>query len=93
MIDLETAKNWVRVDHSEDDQSIEILIKAATDTVYQYLNRKPDADGWVEPESVKMAILQIVADLYEKREAQHDGQTYYNKMLDKLLNPHCIVNI
>lgn len=85
---LEEVKNYLRVDIDDDDLLIENCLTAAT----AYLK---NATGWeyhetdeegnkIDCELEKIFILQLVADMYEKRQAavaKNVGFTYQSTIL------------
>lgn len=74
-LDLSTVKEYLRVDFTEDDQMISIMIYAAKSFIQSYLNRKftewTDA-GLEIPDEFTIACLAIVAHWYETRQVAAD---------------------
>lgn len=85
MTTLVEVKQYLRVQHDEDDQFIERLIVAGEGHVEHYLG--DDMPSPV-PAPIKAAILLLVADLYENRERQQDVKLYRNPTFDLLLKPY-----
>lgn len=86
-VTVEQAKQYLRVDHDEDDDLIESLIIAAREWAETY-TEKTWLDNEETPVRVKQAILMLVADMYENREAQIIGQTVRdNPTVERLLFP------
>lgn len=80
VLTLEEIKAHLRLDGSAEDALLLALSSAAEDYASQYLNRPipwQDAAGATVPvpASVKAALLLIVGDLYENREAATVGVT------------------
>jgi hypothetical protein len=78
MIDLQIAKMHLRVDGEDEDELIQLYLKAAKRAASLYLNRTiyateedmgSDLDGLVLNEDVGAAILLQTAHLYENRES------------------------
>lgn len=66
---LPTVKAYLRVDHDEEDNLLEELVKGATASADAYLNNPFTIDGVPEaiPDDVKAWVLRRVAFLYENR--------------------------
>jgi uncharacterized phage protein (predicted DNA packaging) len=93
LVSRSEAKIHCRVDGTLEDSYIDALILAAEGYVSQYLNRPLvpwTEDSPVEdaPAEVKQAILLVIADLYQNREAQMDKQLYANAAVQNLLHFH-----
>lgn len=93
VVSLDEAKSHLRVLDCNDDAYISAIISAAESYVATYLNRS--LDTWDEesppspvPTAVKQAILLIIGDFYENREAQGDKQYYANPAVQNLLHFH-----
>jgi len=76
IVTLSQAKLHLRVDHSDEDTLIQLMIDAAEASVSNYLNRSlyesdigSDVDGLVADAAVKSAVLLQVGHLYVNREA------------------------
>lgn len=65
-LELKTVKNWIRVEHEEDDEIIELLIAAADSFIESYLNRSLDdfKDGY--PKEIDVAKLYTVQQWYDQ---------------------------
>jgi len=93
---LTEVKMHLRVEESETAENalLQNLLEAATDYASKYLGRPlpwtDDAGDLAElPASVKAAILLIIGDLYENREAQIVGTNIsINPAMDRLLHFH-----
>ena len=102
MIKLEQVKKHLRIDHSDEDDYITLLEKAAVAHAEQYLNRKLFADAVPESESngvvisddIRAAILLITGHLYENRSDTSEQRLYEVPLASKaLLNPYRIINL
>lgn len=77
---LEVVKSYLRIDHAEEDNLIEQLIKAATQLVETRIKRpvvgveKNALAQTIDavPESIKIAVCTVVAFMYENRTATDD---------------------
>ena len=80
-VTLESAKNYLRVDSSDDDALIENLITTA-DTLVRETSRMSDEELAPYKEIVEIAELFTIAYLYEHREeADHKNLTETVKYL------------
>lgn len=86
MVDLQQAKEHLRIDHDHEDALILGYIEAATAAAYNYLNWEDIPDD--PPAPVISAILLVVADLYENREIHIDSRTVESRTYLLLLNPY-----
>lgn len=91
IIDLDKVKDFLRVDHDDEDHLIEEMILSASTYTLAYLNWD---DSEVEeraedlPPPVISAILLMIGDLYENRTAQAPVQLYNNRTYNRLLSPY-----
>lgn len=100
IITLEQAKLHLRVDASEEDAHILLLIGAAQEQAEGYLNRKVyEADSEVKPEderplvanfSIRAAMLLMIGDLYAGREDQYAAGNQFPQASRRLLDPYRI---
>lgn len=78
LVDLEEAKQGLRVFHDDDDDTIELLIGAASESVLAYLKDGANdfmGDSPIEvPARVKWATIYMVGWLYENRDNNRDGE-------------------
>ena len=78
---VEDLKRHLRIRHNLDDTDLEEKLAAAVDTASQFINRPiPWEDEEGEPvsvpNSVRLAILIVAAELYANREESVVGVTY-----------------
>lgn len=64
LVTLDEAKMFIRVDHSDDDAMIAMMIAAASDAVADVATGW-DGEGDV-PDRIKLAVLARVGQLYDK---------------------------
>ena len=80
-VTLEKAKNYLRVDSSDDDALIKSLITTA-ETLVRDISRMSDEELAPFAEIIKIAELYVIAYLYEHREeANHKNLTETVKYL------------
>ena len=80
-VTLESAKNYLRVDTSDDDALIKGLITTA-ETLVRDISRMSDEELAPFAEIIKIAELYVIAYLYEHREeADHKNLTETVKYL------------
>ena len=72
MLDLEQAKQYLRIDGAEEDALITSLICMSTDLVEQILRKKLTEFEPV-PETLNQAVLLAVATFYEDRQVGKNG--------------------
>lgn len=99
LVSLETAKRHLRILHDDDDAQIELYVAAAESIVVAYLDRVVLPEGGTPPAddaytinitpAITAAILLLVGDLYENREADPDatGNAVLPKAVRALLAP------
>ncbi|MCK9479893.1 MAG: head-tail connector protein [Firmicutes bacterium] len=67
MITLFEAKEFLRIDHTEEDGYISILLLLSKEMCENYLRHSlPE----ILPESIKQAMLIVIAHFYEKRDGE-----------------------
>ncbi len=91
IVSLSQAKSHLRVDQSEEDNLIQTYIDAAEGSVENFLNRTipGSLDSPVTtPAPIISAILLIVSDLYENREAASEKELNENRAVSSLLYPY-----
>jgi uncharacterized phage protein (predicted DNA packaging) len=89
--DLVEAKEHCRVEIDTDDVLIQAYIDAAEAHVLNFLNlTEAELLGSPNdrPAPIRVAVLMIVADLYENREAQVDFDIKPNPAVERLLFPY-----
>ena len=67
LITLEEIKNYLRVDHDEDDELLESLIDSS-EQLCMDVARIDDKDAFEQEPCSKIAVMYTVAYLYEHRE-------------------------
>ena len=73
IITLEEMKNYLRVDHADDDALIESLI-SSSESLCMDVARIDDIDRFEEQENAKIAVMYAVAYQYEHREEADHNQ-------------------
>lgn len=68
-LDLDTVKNYLRIDHNEDDSLLSLMIIAAKSYIQSYLNKKFEEFEEI-PDEFTIACLALIAHWYENREIQ-----------------------
>lgn len=63
---LETVKNWIRIEHEEDDGILELLIEASHSFIESYLNRSLDSFEGGYPKEIDVAKLYVVQQWYDQ---------------------------
>lgn len=92
-VTLEEAKLYLRVGHDDEDALISDLIEAAREYCETYTEQVWQGNA-MTPKRVKQAILILVADMYENREAQIVGSIVaQNETVERLLFPIRAVGI
>lgn len=85
MVTLDTVKQYLRIDTDSDDVLLSMCIESAVEFVKQYTGLTEDEiDG---KKSLNLAIIAIVADMYELRQATVTG-VQLNPLVDYALNMH-----
>lgn len=91
VVTLSEAKLHLRVTGTSEDSLISLLIQAATDRVENFINQQiPGAyDSPVStPASIKAAVLLMVGDMFENREAGGEKTYNINPTVKALLYPY-----
>lgn len=73
-IDLDFVKNYLRIDHDEDDILLNTMIVAAQNFIQSYLNKR-FSDYEEIPDEFSIACLALIAHWYENREIQSASVT------------------
>lgn len=87
MVDLDKAKEFLRVDHDDEDSLIQDMIDSAVAYTLEYLNWE-EKGGNEYPAPVISAVLLMLGDLYENRTAQTPIQLFNNRSYERLLSPY-----
>ena len=91
--DIAIVKNFLRVDHDEDDVFIALLLPAAQTFIENYLGRKLSEFDEL-PEEFNIAFLNIISHWYEKREMQPERSgKELNYLFSDLLDSHRIFQV
>ena len=67
VLNLEMVKNFLRVDHDEDDAFIQLMIRASKSFVETFLNQPLTNFGETYPEEIDIARLQLMSQWYDVR--------------------------
>lgn len=81
-ISLTEAKNFLRLEYTDEDEYIKSLIKTAREICESYMRKPIDCENC--PERVRQAMLLIVGHFYENRETDTNSElprTVYNLLL------------
>lgn len=92
--DISIVKNYLRVDHEDDDIFISIVLMPAAKTfIENYLNRKiKDFDEL--PKEFTIAALNLIAHWYENRDIQPEKSgSELNYLFAGLLDSHRIFQV
>lgn len=84
-IDLETVKNYLRVDFDGDDALIEACLASATKYAQDYTGL--DEEDLDELPDIPLAVLALCADLYEQRQATVPS-AQMNPIVAQILGAH-----
>ncbi|WP_187968407.1 head-tail connector protein [Aquibium microcysteis] len=87
MVDLAAAKEFCRVDTSDDDASITSMIAAATDHLASI---GVDTDADPIPPAVELAVLMLTAFFYDHRD---DTDATPQGVVDRLIRPYREVHL
>lgn len=74
MLDLSAVKNFLRCEHDEDDELIQMYMEAAEDYVKSACGNSVD----LEKPKAKTILLMLISDYYENRTAYGQGQYSHN---------------
>jgi uncharacterized phage protein (predicted DNA packaging) len=94
LLTLSEVKSYLRVEHSEEDTFLNMLITAARNYAEVFLNRPIRQEDmtaettWEVPESVRLAMLMLVAHWYDNRGVigKVDGEIAFS--VSALLTPY-----
>lgn len=82
------TKLHLRIDSSDEDSKITLLIATAQAAVASYLNMESEDLDTAAPAPVKSAALLMIGDLYANREAQSERPLSDNRAYERLLAPY-----
>lgn len=85
-IKLENIKDYLKIEDDFDDKLLEILLISAKDYVLNYTGLTIEQID--NKESITVAILSLIADLYENREYTIE-KGKVNKITESILNMYC----
>lgn len=74
MLDLATVKNFLRCEHDEDDELIQMYIESAEDYVKSACGDNVD----LEKAKSRTILLMLISDYYENRTVYGQGQYSHN---------------
>lgn len=85
---LLNIKDYLRIDHDDDDQMLEIMLQSAQSFIQSYLNRSFE-DFEVLPGEFTIACMALVSHWYERREIQPEKTAKeLNYVFSGLLDMH-----
>ncbi|ARK29047.1 head-tail connector protein [Halalkalibacter krulwichiae] len=73
-LDLDLVKQYLRIDHNEDDVLLTTMLYSAKSFIQSYLNKRFEEFETI-PDEFTIACLAILAHWYERREIQGDKDT------------------
>jgi len=91
MLTLTEIKNHLRIDATDDDNALGIMLDTAIAAIDSYLENPAVLLNDSAPEPVKSAALLLIGDLYENRSAQTDKKLVINATYERLLNPYRVM--
>lgn len=74
LVDLQTAKEWLRVTHDDEDLLIQALADQASALVVNFIKRPEH--GWTVhtlPPHVQSAVFHVLKRLYDDRDGELEG--------------------
>lgn len=83
MIDLETVKQYLRIDGNDEDNLLAMCMNSAKSYVKDYTGLEDDEIA--QHESLELATMAIIADMYEMRQATVQG-LQQNPLVEFTLN-------
>lgn len=92
LLTIDEVRHHLRLDPQstdtiEEDSELELMYYSAVEYVSKFVNYDITSETDV-PNTFKSAILLLIADLYENREAQGDRQLHNNTMVNQMLHFH-----
>lgn len=91
ILSLSEVKSWLRIDTSDEDAELQRLIDAAELHAEKVMDRELESFAGSPaalPEDVRLGLRMMIADWYEHREAQAEGELRANPAADRLLHFH-----
>ncbi len=86
-VTLDIVKNYIKVEHSDEDVLIQAMIDGAKSHIGAYTGLKDiDLDN---KEDITIAVLILVAEMYDNRSATAK-ETKIREVLDRLLGSHSV---
>lgn len=85
LVDLRTAKEWLRVAHDDEDLLIQSLADQASAIVVDFIKRP--AHGWTPqtlPPHVQAAVFHVLKRLYDDRDCELEGGPLASHIKDML---------
>ena len=82
MLSLDTVKEFLRIDHNEEDGYLSVLLLLAKELCENYLRISPLDD---EKECIRQAQLLVISHFYERRDGTPVPSTVY-RLLDAYRN-------
>lgn len=88
MVPIEVIKNYIKVDFEDDDLLIQLIADSAKAYLKAYTGIALDADLDTS-EDLTICYLALIGEMYDNR-AITLKEDKINKILDSILNMHCI---
>jgi len=83
IVPMALIRHHLRLDHDEDDALLAVYAQSALAYCLHQIDQPLRIDNI--PEAFKSALLLVLADLYEHRMQQQEGQYYRNTTVNSLL--------
>ena len=88
MLTLDEIKNHTRIDSTDDDDALTLMLATATAAIGDYLGNPAIALDNTAPAPLKSAALLLIATLYQNRESQSERKLMGNPVFESLLQPY-----